>query len=166
MASGPFHANEDRVHANALILSSWLDEGPDQNDLPSTWPPETLSRARLLTQRILTQMRDEVVSRGRHFAVLYVPRGTAELERRLRTQDTWYPWLAEVPAHIDVPLINPTPALRARAAAGEAVYDDHWTLAGHEVIATVLTNYLRNYFESDVANHNDRCKGGTNLRDR
>jgi len=147
-----------------LILSRWLDKGPNENDLPSTWPPDTLSRAKLLTRRVLTQMRNEVHSQGRHFAVLYVPRGTVELERRLQTEDTWYPWLAQVLADLNVPLIDPRPALLARAAAGEPVYDDHWTPAGHEAIATVLTNYLEGYVESEAAKHNGAGKG-INLAD-
>jgi hypothetical protein len=137
-----------------LLLNSWLDKGVDQNDLPSTWPADVLNRAKVLTRRILTDMRDEVRKDDRHFAVLYVPRGTVELQGRLQVDDIWYDWLAKTLGDLRVPLIDPTAALRARAATGDAVYDDHWTSAGHEVIATVLTDYLRNYFESDAANHN------------
>lgn len=133
-----------------LILSSWLDRGPNQNDLPSTWPADLLGRAKLLSRRILTQLRDEVRSEGGHFAVLYVPRGAAELEERLELQDTWYHWLAEILADLRVPLIDPTNALRARAAGGDAVYADHWTPAGHDVIATVLANYLANHLVPDT----------------
>ena len=44
-----------------------------------------------------------------------------------------------------MPLLDPTEALRSRQAAGEAVYADHWSLAGHAVIADVLTKWLQDY---------------------
>ena len=142
-----------------LIPRSWLDRGPNQNDLPSAWPVDVLSDAKLLTRRLLSQMRDEVRGGGRHFAVLYVPRGMTELEGQLRAGDTWYPWLAETLGDLGVPIINPTDALRARNADGDAVYGDHWTPAGHNVVATALVDYLSNYLDGEGLSKTARGRG-------
>ena len=48
---------------------------------------------------------------------------------------------------LEIPLLDPTDALRIRLEAGEVVYDDHWTPAGHAVIAGALAGHLANVLE-------------------
>ena len=57
------------------------------------------------------------------------------------------PWLGETCAALGIPLVDPREAMAARLAQGTHVYDDHWTPAGHEVVAGVLAGYLEGYLE-------------------
>lgn len=111
---------------------------PDQNDLPSTWPPAYTEEARELGRRILAVWLQETRREGRGFSVLYVPRSEAQLRGELPDRDTWKPWLLETCAELGIPLIDPTPELRAALEAGDSVYDDHWTPAGHAAVAAAL----------------------------
>jgi len=124
---------------------------PNQNDLPSDWPPVMLSEARELTRRVLARFRDEVVGGGRQFVVLYVPRGNEELDGQLAERDIWLPWLRRTCAELGVALIDPTEALRAGQSAATPMYDDHWSPRGHAVIASEVESYLRDLLASDPA---------------
>jgi hypothetical protein len=115
----------------------------DQNDYPSSWPPELLAETELLARRILLQFRDEVAHDGRSFAVLYVPRGDRELEGKLSPEDNWFPWLSRTCAELGIPLWDPRELLSRQHAAGRVIYDDHWSPAGHELIASFLAEQLR-----------------------
>jgi len=55
------------------------DGPPDQNDLPSSWPPAYREEAATLARRILAEFEGESRRRGHRFYVLYVPRGEAQL---------------------------------------------------------------------------------------
>jgi hypothetical protein len=116
--------------------------GVRQDDLPSLWPPELLAEVQLLTRRILARFRDEVQDQGREFAVLFVPRGPAEVDGHLGPGNSWYPFVERTCAELEIPLIDPRSALRARHEAGIRTYDDHWSPAGHEVIAGLLSDFL------------------------
>ena len=115
---------------------------PDQNDLPSSWPPAYLERSRELARRNHVEWRDRARSEGRQLLVLYVPRGEAQLRGEISLADTWKPWLESTVTGLGLPLLDPSSALRRRMAEGEAVYDDHWSPAGHEVIAGELAREL------------------------
>jgi hypothetical protein len=115
---------------------------PDPNDLPASWPERERSDARQLAERILAEWRRSAEVQGRALAVLYVPRGNDMLTGLVTEQEAWLPWLREACARLDLRLLDPQPALRARMAAGEAVFDDHWTLAGHDAIARFLAAEL------------------------
>jgi hypothetical protein len=115
---------------------------PAGSDLPLTWPREYSEEARRVGERILAHWRDLSRADGRHFAVLYVPRGEAQLEGELVVAQTWFPWLERTCAELGIPLIDPTEALRGRLREGDHVYDDHWSLPGHQVIGEVMTVYL------------------------
>ncbi len=116
--------------------------GVRQDDPPSVWPPELLAEVQLLTRRILARFRDEVQGQGREFAVLFVPEGLAGVNGRLEPEDSWYPFMERTCAELEITLIDPHAALRARHEAGIRTYDDHWSPAGHEVIADLLSDYL------------------------
>jgi hypothetical protein len=115
---------------------------PDPNDWPSTWPPALLEEAQLLTRRILTQFREEVVRDGRTFMVMYVPHGNEEVRGRLGPGQSWFPWLSETCAELGIELLDPRERLREEDRAGRPTYDDHWSPAGHAVIASVMTERL------------------------
>ena len=112
---------------------------PDQNDLPSTWPAPYAERAKTLGERILRDWRNRTRASGRDLLVLYVPRGEAQLVDPAAAADSWRPWLEDVTRQLGLPLIDPSDALRRRLEMGDAVYDDHWSPAGQEVIAEVLS---------------------------
>jgi hypothetical protein len=112
----------------------------NQNDLPSTWPPSLLAEAKELTERILGEFVSSVRRDGRKVFVLYVPRGTNEVNGTLPENDRWLPWLTTVTERLEVELLDPTTALRKRQATGRPVYDDHWSPDGHEVIARFLVD--------------------------
>lgn len=116
---------------------------PTARDLPGSWPTDLRAEAETVTSRILERFQDEVEQSGRQFLVLYVPRGTEAVDGRVPASDTWLPWLRETCRGLGIDLLDPTPDLRARLQAGDAVYDDHWTPAGHEVIARVTARKLQ-----------------------
>jgi hypothetical protein len=118
---------------------------PNQNDLPSTWPAPYAERAKALGERILTDWRDRASRGGDDLFVLYVPRGEDQLRDPAAEADSWHPWLLATTNRLELPLIDPTEALQRRLAAGDAVYDDHWSPAGHEVIAEVLAARLEEW---------------------
>jgi len=107
---------------------------PNSNDLPSTWPREDRERAGEFTRRILAHWR--------YFFVLYVPRGEVQLTGRDYLDDGWRPWLRTTCEELGVPLLDQSEALAARLGQGSAVYDDHWSPAGHEVIAAELARHI------------------------
>jgi hypothetical protein len=115
---------------------------PDQNDLPASWPPAQRERSRELAHRILRDWASRARSEGRPLFVLYVPRGEAQLRGEIPLSDTWKPWLEAATRELGVPLLDPSDALRRRMNAGDPVYDDHWSPAGHEVVAGELAREL------------------------
>lgn len=120
---------------------------PNPNELPARWPPPRAEEARRLAERILERWVEAAQRRGQRFFVFYVPRGDPQLRGSLADEETWLPWLRARAAALGVPLVEPTAALAARLAAGDAVYGDHWTSAGHEVVARELATFL----EAEVA---------------
>lgn len=115
---------------------------PDPNDLPSTWSPRDRAEVVALAERILAEWKRTADAQGRRFAVLYVPRGREMLKGRLAARDTWQPWLREACARLGIPLLDPQQALRARMEAGDPVFADHLTEAGHEALARFLASEL------------------------
>lgn len=123
-------------------MSRAAREVPDPNDLPSTWAPEFRQMAETLGEQILADWSQLTRSRGQTFAVLYVPRGEAQLRGEIAEAGTWLPWLRRTCAKFSIPLIDPSPELRARLERGNRVYDDHWSAAGHEAIADAVETFL------------------------
>jgi hypothetical protein len=117
-------------------------EKPDPNDIPTSWSERERGEVLLLAERILAEWKRSADAQGRALAVLYVPRGNDMLTGLLTEQESWLPWLREACAELGVPLLDPRAALRARMEAGDPVFDDHWTRAGHEVIAGFLASQL------------------------
>jgi hypothetical protein len=140
-----------RATRQAGEMSGVAGTVPNQNDLPATWPPEYAERARSLGEHLLADFRDEAAARGAELLVLYVPRGEDQLTGALRRDDTWLPWLEATCARLGIPLLDPSDALRARLAAGERMYDDHWTPAGHEVVAETLAREIEPRLETGAS---------------
>jgi len=135
-----------RPQRNARLdreMATRADGAPDQNDLPSSWPADYRERSRELAERILRDWRDRARREGRMLLVLYVPRGEAQLRGEIALADTWKPWLEATAGALGLPLLDPSAALRRRMNAGEPVYDDHWSPAGHEVVAAELERELQ-----------------------
>lgn len=130
---------------NAGEMTTRAKRVPEQNDLPSSWPPAYRERAQELGRRILRRFRDRARADDRHFFILYVPRGEAQLRGELGPADTWRPWLEATARELGIPLVDPSDALRRRMQTGGPVYDDHWTPAGHEVVSEVLSDYLERW---------------------
>jgi hypothetical protein len=80
--------------------------------------------------------------------VLYVPRGEDQLRGELPEDETWLPWLRRTGAELGIALIDPSDALRSRLERGDPVYDDHWSAAGHEVIAGQLAGDLEGWLQA------------------
>ncbi len=114
---------------------------PTPQSLPGSWPREYADEVQKLGHVILTHWRDTARARGHELHVLYVPRSEAMLRGDYPLTQTWRPWLGKTCAALGLPLIDPSDALVQRLRS-EHVYDDHWTAAGHEVIAEVLREHL------------------------
>jgi hypothetical protein len=97
---------------------------------------------------VLVQFKQEVERDGRQFAVLYVPRGNVEIEGRLPLADRWWPWLADTCSELGIRLIDPTEPLRKHHTPHQPMYDDHWSPAGHAVVADVLAEPVREILAS------------------
>lgn len=113
-------------------------DAPDAMTLPVTWPAQYREEAAELARRVLERWRDELRARGVPLFVLYVPHGEKQLSGALPTGSTWRPWLGRVTSELGIPLIDLSPALARAFAAGERMFDDHFTPAAHEVVAGVL----------------------------
>jgi hypothetical protein len=124
---------------------------PDQNDLPSTWPPAYAERAKALGARILRDWAERSRREGRELFVLYVPRGEQQLLDPAIAADTWLPWLRTTTEALGIPLIDPSNALRRRLESGDAVYDDHFSPTGHEVITEVLSDRLEGWMRAEAS---------------
>jgi hypothetical protein len=118
---------------------------PNQNDIPSSWPAPYRQRAEALGRRILAAWQSQARIDGCELIVLYVPRSEAQLRGELALSDTWLPWLRSVTQELGIPLLDPSDALEQRLEGGDSVYEDHWTPAGHEVIAVALESFLTSW---------------------
>jgi hypothetical protein len=108
---------------------------------PSTWPPELVSYARTLGERIILRWRDDVEAAGRRFVIARIPR-ESQLSRPVEEQDAWAPWLEEVCERNRIQLIDPTEAFRGAVASGRSPYGDHLTPLGHRLFAQTLLDDL------------------------
>ena len=129
-----------QVHADTAAVEMMERAGwvPDPSSAPDTWPPEIRQEAEELGRRVLARWRADLRARNVPFFVLYVPRGEGQLTGETPLESTWRPWLGRVTAELGIPLIDPSAALAARLAAGEPMFPDHFSPAGHEVVARVL----------------------------
>jgi len=116
---------------------------PDVNDLPPTWPADDRARVERLGRLLLRDWKRAADARHTDLLVLYVPRGNDQLRGVISESDTWLPWLRATCADLGLPIVDPTGALREALANGREVYADHWTAAGHEVVAGVLADVLQ-----------------------
>ena len=136
------HGLQARRTAQSVQMSTVASAVPDVNDLPSTWPRPYVERAERLGGILLREWRDAAAGDRIGFLVLYVPRGESQLTGTLPQKDTRLPWLRTTCTSLRIPLLDPSAALLQRLQAGDHVYDDHWTAAGHDVIARVLADSL------------------------
>ncbi len=90
---------------------------------------------------MLYELQDSVEAAGRRFAILYVP-VHAQLKGTLNEAQTWKPSLLRYAEERGVQLLDPTAAFLEKIAGDIAMYDDHWTPAGHEVVADLLAKWL------------------------
>ena len=139
-------------HGTALRQAEAQDEMathaggiPNQNDLPSSWPAPYRQRAEDLGHRILAAWQNQARIDGCGLIVLYVPRGETQLRGELAQSDTWLPWLRSVTQDLGIAFLDPSDLLEQRLESGDRVYDDHWTPAGHEVIAVVLEEFIASW---------------------
>lgn len=137
------HGVRIRADPSARQMTEITRKVPRSTDLPGTWPAEWAVPAQELGRRVLAAWARDAREQGVRFAVLYVPRSEDHLLGRIEDDQTWKRWLQRTCAELGIDLIDPSDALRARLRAGASVYDDHWTPAGHEVIASVLADSLR-----------------------
>ncbi len=114
-------------------------------DLPSTWPIALRNEAQKLGRLELLKFREDVARHQKDFAVLYVPRET-EYQKPVLQQDSWKLWLETLCRYEGIRFIDPTLMLMRTAAAGQPVYYDHFTPAGHEAFAIAFKNwFVQNY---------------------
>jgi hypothetical protein len=128
--------------AGGADMSETAQGVPRSTSLPGTWPEDEAAHVKELGRRLLAAWSDEVRRDGRFLAVLYVPRSEAMLRGDYPLSDTWRPWLGQVTSDLGIPLLDPSEDMAAAMARGVRVYEDHWTEAGHRVVARFLTREL------------------------
>jgi hypothetical protein len=129
---------------------------PRATDLTATWPDAYRAEAAQVLASILAVWRERTEQRGEVFLVLYVPRSEPQLGGEISAEETWRPTLAEICNDLGIPLVDPGPDLSRRLAEGVRIYDDHWTPAGHEVVARVLGEALGpmlEHFRTETVDH-------------
>jgi hypothetical protein len=109
---------------------------------PSTWPPELAATAWELQERVMERWRRDVEAQGRRFVIARVPRGEDVVAEPLETQDTWAARLHDWCARTGTALVDPTPFFLARRQAGEKMYHDHFTPAGHRAFADAFAAFV------------------------
>jgi len=114
---------------------------PNQNDLPSTWPPTLREQAIRLGEAVISRWRDEVERSGRIFAIQYVPR-EGEWQKPTPIQDSWKAWLESVCQRERIHFIDPTDSFFEAHRAGERLYDDHFTESGHRAFARAFARWF------------------------
>jgi len=130
---------------------------PNQNDLPSTWNQEVRLHAEEVAFNVLKFWNKEVRRAGKHFAVLYVPRGKDYLSKESQANDTFKGWVENSCRILSIPFIDPSEALLENQKKGIEIYRDHFTSAGHEVLAQVINEWLEgnlDYLRAGVASQN------------
>lgn len=147
-------ASQEGSRGNPGGLSELDGRIPTPQTLAVNWPNSYAGHAKELGYRILRHWRDLARQRGEYFFVFYVPWNEAMLRGELLLRDTWRPWLGETCDRLDIPLVDPTEALRLRLEDGASIYDDHWTAAGHETVALVLREHLEQWDRAGPENHN------------
>ena len=115
---------------------------PNSGDLPSSWPGAYRAEAEQVGAALLAEWDRRAREHGRRFAVLYVPRGVAQLTGQVAVADTWWPWLRETCAELGIPLVDSSPVLESLRAAGTAPFDDHFTPEAHVAVAELLAESL------------------------
>ncbi len=120
---------------------------PNQNDLPSSWPEKIKTEAQELAFSIIKKWSSEIKKTGKHFAVLYVPRGPDYLTEKAQAKNTFKGWLVSSCKRLNIPLIDPSKALLKKQEEGGEVYRDHFFLPGHEVLNDVISEWLDLEFE-------------------
>jgi hypothetical protein len=130
------------VEEEQMAMGERAGEGriPSVNDLPSTWPDSLVVRAAALTGAVMERWRNEAVSAGRRFTVLYIPR-SAVFEAPISGQDSWFRWLGRFCRERGIDLVDPTEELLAHRKRGEDIYVDHLAAAGHLAVAEAFGAY-------------------------
>lgn len=139
------HGMRMRVDQEQMAMGERTAAGriPEVGDLPSTWPDSLIAKAKRLTGAVIERWRDEAVSSGRRFTVLYVPRA-AVIEAPIEEQDSWAPWLFRFCRERGIDLVDPTAELLERKRRGEEIYFDHFAPAGHRAAADAFIAYYEN----------------------
>lgn len=113
--------------------------GPDgraaTGTAPSTWRSDSLlTYGKTLAVRIMDKWRSDVVTSGREFVIIYVPKERL-IHKPIDEQDSWAGWLHEYCNSRGITLVDPSRQLVSRRDGGEEVYYDHFTSAGHRAVA-------------------------------
>jgi hypothetical protein len=135
-----------RNDMNANISEQTSGNGsyiPDQNDLPSKWPPILKLKAERIGEWVLRQWHEATSRDSIDFAVMYIPQ-PVEFHKPDTLQNTWKCWLRRTCNRLRIVLIDPSPLLLAKQKKGIAVFGDHYTETGHRTVAETLYNWFEN----------------------
>lgn len=120
------------------------DVGPGgrPGQAPSSWQSDSLViYGWELTSHIIDRWRRDVEAQGRQFMIVRVPRRAMVLTP-LKDQDAWAPRLHAHCTAEDIRLIDPSPIIAPRQAAGDEVFYDHFTALGHRLFADAIVGHF------------------------
>jgi len=117
---------------------------PNQNDPPSEWPPDLRNTAKDLGAAVLLEWDASVTDSGKNFCILYVPRQD-QLEISTDSQDSWKKWLQNFCLSSNISFMDPTDALIQYGRQRGAVYEDHFSLAGHIAVSEAFVDWFKNF---------------------
>ncbi len=117
------------------------DSIPNQNDLPSTWPDYYKNKAILLGEKVIDNWFTELHAKNIKLAILYVPR-ESQWKKKTEDQDSWKYWLMNYCQQLNIDFIDPTQTFFEETKKGEKIYDDHFSVFGHQVFAKAFVNWF------------------------
>lgn len=128
-----------RSQERLMAASTGTKKALSYNSTPSELPDSLRTMCMRLTEHVLMAWKQEVMSSGRRFSVLYIPR-PSEVAKPEAERDSWEAWLVSFCTANEIDIIDPSESFMRAASTGEELFYDHLTSRGHAVLADAWMN--------------------------